>query len=241
MREYGFLREQAGQLCMGIAMIVCYSLSVSSVSAQEADIEGTVVLEHALTVPSGINFGRYQNITSVSRFEAADSTSDSILIWLEDKNTKAYYENPDTVLYVLDQINKRFKPRLMAIRIGDFVRIKNSDPLYHNVFSLSKTKKFDVGRRPPGDYEDVRFDKAGIVDVFCDIHSDMHAVIRVLPEYTVTMKKLRGSGSFQFKNVPEGEYRLIFFALGNRRERIDIKVAGSEKITLETIRLGRRL
>lgn len=220
-------------------IMLYFLISVTGLIAQnaDADIEGTVILEPSQTVSSGSPVGSYQSFHSHRAAGHADSTSGGILIWLEDKNQEAEYENTETNIQVLDQINKRFHPRLMAVKVGDFVRIKNSDPVYHNVFSLSRVKRFDVGRRSPKDFEDVYFDKTGTVDVFCDIHSDMHAVIRVLPEYTIEWKKMEGSGTFRFENVPEGEYVLHFYTMGDRNESMDIEVAGANKLTVGTIRL----
>lgn len=223
-------------LLKATAIMLYFLISVTDLTAQNTDIEGTVILESSQTVSAGSPVGSYQSFNSPAASQA-DSTSHGILIWLEDKNQEAEYENRETNIQVLDQINKRFYPRLMAVKVGEFVRIKNSDPVYHNVFSLSKVKRFDVGRRSPKDYEDVYFDKAGIVDVFCDIHSDMHAVIRVLPKYTLQWKKMEGSGTFRFENVPEGEYVLRFYTMGDRNESMDIEVAGENKLTVDTIRL----
>lgn len=229
--------QTKGMLLKATGIMLYFLIPVTGLIAQNADIEGTVILEPSQTVSSGFPIGSYQSFNSHSTAGHADSTSSGILIWLEDKNQEAEYDNTEINIQVLDQINKRFHPRLMAVKVGNFVRIKNSDPVYHNVFSLSKVKRFDVGRRSPKDYEDVYFDKTGIVDVFCDIHSDMHAVIRVLPKYTMQWIKMEGSGTFRFENVPEGEYVLHFYTMGERNESMDIEVSGANKLTVGTIRL----
>lgn len=221
--------------------LLSWLAAVSPVSAQEVLIEGTVELEPVQATTSNHISGYGHRTTFAGEQSETDVEASSILIWLEDKNSGTEYESTVDTVRVLDQVNRRFEPRFIAVRAGDFVRIKNSDPVYHNVFSLSKTKRFDVGRRSPKDYEDVVFKKAGVVDVFCDLHSNMHAVIRVLPEGTVTWKQLDGSGSFRFEKIPEGEYTLHFFALGNRAESIDLNAVGKAKITLGKIRLGTRL
>ncbi len=218
--------------------LFCCLFSLPTVSAQFVDIEGTVQLFKTQTKSSTSVMGGYQTNTLNARNDNADSSSDAILIWLVDKDNNSSYADEDTELQILDQVDKQFQPRLMAVKAGDSVRIKNSDPLYHNVFSLSKTKRFDVGRRSPQDYQDVTFDTAGVVDVFCDIHSNMHAVIRVLPKQTVAWQKLKGSGKFIFKNIPKGDYSLYFFALNEQTQSLDINAVDTENIVLETIRLG---
>lgn len=197
-------------------------------------------MEAAPAEPTQTSIGGYGTSTSGGS-QQTDTSSDDILIWIEagTPNSSSQVLQADSI-QVLDQVNKRFKPRLLAVRVGDSVRIKNSDPVYHNVFSLSGTKRFDVGRRSPRDFQDVLFDKAGVVDVFCDIHSNMHAVIRVLPQNTVAWKKLDSEGPFRFEGIPTGKYTLHFFALGDRSTRVDLRATESQTITLDTIRLGSR-
>lgn len=77
------------------------------------------------------------------------------------------------------QKDKQFVPTTLKIKVGDSVNFTNEDPFYHNVFSLSDTKNFDLGSFPKGQYKTVVFDKAGKVNVECAIHPDMHLVIEV--------------------------------------------------------------
>ena len=79
----------------------------------------------------------------------------------------------------MDQRNETFVPHVLAIVAGTTVDFPNSDQTYHNVFSLSKTRSFDLGRYAVGRSKSVRFDRPGIVRVFCDIHSHMSAFILV--------------------------------------------------------------
>jgi plastocyanin len=77
------------------------------------------------------------------------------------------------------QQDKQFVPVTLKIKVGDSVNFRNEDPFYHNVFSLSDTKNFDLGSFPKGKFKTVVFDKAGKVDVECAIHPDMHLTIEV--------------------------------------------------------------
>ena len=81
----------------------------------------------------------------------------------------------------------------------------NSDPTYHNVFSLSKTQRFDLGRYAAGRSKAVRFDQPGIVRVFCDIHSHMSAFILVFAHryFAVTDE----DGRYRIDNVPRKLFR----------------------------------
>ena len=186
--------------------------------------------------------GGYQSAYSRQSSRGAsssDSNTDSrVLIWLESANNDRKAPRSEPV--VLDQKNKRFQPRLIPIIAGETIRIQNSDPIYHNVFSLSETRKFDVGRRPRGDYKDVTFNSPGLVDVFCDIHSDMHAMIVVMPRTTAVWTTRNGSGEFTFQNLEAGSYEINIAALGfdSYSETITID-EDQQTVELSTIRLER--
>ncbi|WP_440903705.1 plastocyanin/azurin family copper-binding protein [Catenovulum sp. SX2] len=77
------------------------------------------------------------------------------------------------------QKNKEFTVEKITIKKGDTVKFVNLDPFFHNVFSLSDAKLFDLGSFPQNDSRDVVFEEAGTVDVECAIHPNMQMVIEV--------------------------------------------------------------
>lgn len=100
-----------------------------------------------------------------------------------------------------------FTPHVLPVVAGTWVEWPNNDEIFHNVFSLSDVKQFDLGlykNNPPE--KRVLFDKAGRVDVFCSIHANMHCVVLVLenPYFAVTDDR----GRFAITNVPAGTYQL---------------------------------
>jgi plastocyanin len=107
----------------------------------------------------------------------------------------------------LDQIDKTFVPSVLPIVVGTTVDFPNHDEIYHNVFSYSKAKRFDLGRYASEETRSVRFDKPGVVRVFCEIHSFMRAAIIVLPttHYTIVDE----SGTFELRDVPAGQYEVL--------------------------------
>jgi plastocyanin len=104
----------------------------------------------------------------------------------------------------MDQRNETFVPHVLAIVAGTTVDFPNDDRTYHNVFSLSKTKSFDLGRYATGHSKSIRFDRPGIVRVFCDIHSHMSAFILVFAHryFDVTDE----DGRYHIDGVPAGTY-----------------------------------
>lgn len=106
----------------------------------------------------------------------------------------------------LVQKNRRFNPSVIAIQVGEEVEFPNRDPFFHNVFSYSRSRKFDLGRYPAGETAFVRFPESGVVAIFCEIHYSMRAYVHVLdtPYFDVT----DGDRRFEIRDVEPGEYVL---------------------------------
>ena len=107
----------------------------------------------------------------------------------------------------MDQRDERFVPHVLAIVAGTWVDFPNDDKTYHNVFSLSKTQEFNLGRYAVGHSKAVRFENPGIVRVFCDIHSHMSAFILVFAHryFGVTDE----DGRYRIDGVPPGTYTVV--------------------------------
>ncbi len=110
------------------------------------------------------------------------------------------------VTAVLDQRNLRFNTGLIVVPVGSTVEFPNSDSIFHNVFSLSKTQPFDLGFYPRGQSRSIKFNHAGIVQVYCHIHANMYAAIVVTD--SPWFAKPGPDGGFSFQGVPPGHYRL---------------------------------
>lgn len=105
------------------------------------------------------------------------------------------------------QKDETFLPHVLPILKGSTVEFPNQDDIFHNVFSLSRPKTFDLPKYPSGESRSVTFPKAGVVNVFCHIHSDMNAVILVLDNpFFVTPGE---DGRFSLAGLPAGEYTLV--------------------------------
>jgi plastocyanin len=132
------------------------------------------------------------------------------------------FEDADLPRPVLDQRNQTFVPWVLAIPVGTTVDFPNSDPTFHNVFSLSKPRRFDLGRYPKGAVRSVRFDRPGVVRVFCEIHAHMNAYILVFAHrYFATTDD---AGRYRIPGVPPGRYRLVLWHDGREREVREVEV-----------------
>ena len=81
---------------------------------------------------------------------------------------------------VVDQKEKEFSAKAVEVQRGDTVRFVNSDPFFHNVFSMSPARPFDLGWYPRGQSRSVRFDEPGVVEVECAIHPNMRMQVKVV-------------------------------------------------------------
>lgn len=122
----------------------------------------------------------------------------------------------------LDQQSEAFVPYVLAIEVGTAVDFPNRDRTYHNVFSLSKPQRFDLGRYATGQSKSVRFERPGVVRVFCDIHSHMSAFILVFAHRFFATTD--ASGSYRIDNVPPGQYSLAVWTDGRVRETRPVRV-----------------
>jgi plastocyanin len=104
------------------------------------------------------------------------------------------------------QRDASFDPHVLPIAVGTVVRWPNEDDIFHNVFSMSEAKEFDLKLYKTEKVPEITFDKAGRVDVFCSIHSKMHCIVLVLPSRFFAKADRRGR--YAIRGVPAGTYRL---------------------------------
>ena len=126
----------------------------------------------------------------------------NVVVYLKDAPARP----PAATHAEIHQQNETFVPHVVAVPVGSVVDFPNDDPIYHNVFSLSKAKSFNLGRYPKGETRPVKFDKPGVVKVFCDIHSHMSATVIVFnhPWYAIPDE----NGRFELADLPPGDHEI---------------------------------
>lgn len=112
----------------------------------------------------------------------------------------------------MEQKNKSFHPHLLVVPLGSTVEFPNLDPFFHNVFSQFNGKRFDLGLYEAGSTRVVHFDHEGVSYIFCNIHSQMAAVIVTLrtPYFAIGTR----SGPLEIHDVPPGHYQMHVWAEG---------------------------
>ena len=149
------------------------------------------------------------------------------VVYLEEA-PQAAFETPPPGRARLDQRNETFVPYVLAVTVGSTVDFPNDDPIYHNVFSLSKPKRFDLGRYPRGQSRSVVFDRPGVVRVFCEIHSHMSAFILVFAHRYFALTD--AEGRYRIDGIPPGSYGLAVWNDGEVRARREVRVAGGADV-----------
>ena len=122
--------------------------------------------------------------------------------------------------FTLVQKNKMFSPHLLVVPVGSNVAFPNEDTFFHNVFSLFDGRRFDLGLYEAGSSRSVVFPREGVSYIFCNIHSEMSAVVIALA--TPLYGFADSDGVFHVKNVPDGDYDLHVWIEGQKQNSLDL-------------------
>jgi len=153
----------------------------------------------------------------------------NVLVWIKDAPRTTVAASVATELRQRDEM---FVPHVVAITTGSSVTFPNDDLLFHNVFSLSRAAAFDLGRYPKGDTRVRRFDKAGVVKVYCHLHSHMSAIIAVFDH--PWFAQVGEDGTFVIDRLPAGAYTLTGWheRAGNTDRPVTIEPGATTRIEL---------
>ena len=123
---------------------------------------------------------------------------------------------------------------MLVVPVGTKVSFRNEDPIFHNVFSLSKPNDFDTGLYKQGATYTQTFKRAGVVQVLCNIHSSMLGVIVVVD--TPYYAQADGAGAFTIKGVPPGDYQMTVWheaASKPTEQRLSVGAGGVRGLSLQ--------
>jgi len=152
------------------------------------------------------------------------------VVWLQPAAARAAARPP--AKFQMTTRGKTLVPHVLAIPVGSTVDFPNDDPISHNLFSLSSASTFDLGLYRRGAGKSHKFDAPGIVNVYCNVHPTMSAVIHVMP--TPYYAFADANGNYAIPNVPAGKYRLVAWNEqgGETAANVDVGPAGAANVAL---------
>lgn len=189
------------------------ALSVLGMTCSAQDISGTIIIKKRLTHRSvTASVSVYQRGTSVKLGKAADEDPiaferSRVVVYLEGSVAANSDAAAASGSVEIQQMNRQFVPDLAVVPVGATVSFPNMDPIFHDVYSLSKSKSFDLGAYDKGQTRRVSFTKPGIVEVYCHLHPNMAATIVVMGNRYYAQPDR--NGQYHISNVPPGHYTLV--------------------------------
>lgn len=206
---------------------------LASFALQAGSVDGLIVIKRKLTkrnvTPSA---SIYQRGTAVP-LGANDADDDPlsfersrVVVYIEGRGTSS----KSATVATLEQKDRRFVPDLLVVPAGSTISFPNQDPIFHNVFSLSKAKTFDLGYYPKDQSRKVVVSEPGIVFVNCHLHPNMAASIVVTPNGWAT--RAGRDGHFNIPDVAPGKYEVVAWhkAAGFFRQTVQVGAGGSSSV-----------
>jgi plastocyanin len=201
-----------------------FSLLILTVSLTAGTLQGQIVIEGTVQLPKpSFDRGLDQRYTASPDVAMAPTNPPAAVVYLEGDFRSVQSGAPKTPAQVA-QKNIAFAPDLLPVLVGTAVEFPNMDDTYHNVFSYSKIKRFDLGRyRKNEKPTTIVFDKPGAVTIHCEIHERMRGTILVLE--TPYFQKTDTAGRYRLEHLPAGSYVLKAWVAGDdvRQRPVELK------------------
>jgi plastocyanin len=225
---------------MATRILMALSAACFSGIAAAADISGTVLIERKLTRPS------------VTASAPAYQRGVAVPLNPKPEENPLAFERSHVVIYIdgagsssgpvgglnrrtveIQQQDRQFSPDLVVVPVGSTVSFPNLDAIFHNIFSLSKPRSFDLGNYPKGETRTVTFPVPGVVFVYCHLHPNMSATIMVSP--TPWCVRASADGGFILPAVPPGKYTVVAWhkAAGFVRKSVIVTENGAPPLTFD--------
>jgi plastocyanin len=131
---------------------------------------------------------------------------------------------------VMDQKLRVYLPHVLVVMRGQSVLFPNSDLVRHNVFSPSKTHRFNLGIYAPSQSKKEVFEDPGLVSLLCNVHPEMSAFILVVE--TPWHVLVGSDGSYRLEDVPPGHYTVVAWHEGMPEQRQDVELKGNLTLNL---------
>jgi plastocyanin len=213
---------------------ILFAIAASAAGSHAESLSGTILIQKKLTrrnVTAEVPVYQRGPAVKLGKDEEQDPIAyerSRVVIYLEGSGPIANeVAGRDPVQ--IEQVDRRFQPDLVAVPVGSTVSFPNMDPIFHNIFSLSKTKSFDLGSYDKGETRKVAFSKAGIVDVYCHLHPNMEATVVVTPNRWYARSDR--SGLYRIEDVPPGQYTVVAWHKAAGFFRKSIVVAAGQDAT----------
>ena len=175
---------------------------------------------------SAANLGTVEGKIRVTKNGKAKSGHGNVVVYLEGVPAGAAVERK----HAIRQKDKQFAPRVSVVVKGTTVDFPNEDKIFHNVFSLSRPARFDLGLYKSGASKSVQMKRAGVVDVYCNIHPEMSSRVLVVP--TTFFTTTDASGKFRIDGVPAGTYPIVAWQAYGTEQRGQVKIEPGKAATV---------
>jgi plastocyanin len=196
---------------------------VPGYSFAQATIEGRVELPK--TSAASVMIKRYEIVTNGGVLATKPPLA---VVYLEG----SFPKKNSAVEKQMVQRDLNFVPALLPVQTGTKVAFPNLDDTYHNIFSFSPAKRFDLGRYRPDErpIPSVVFDTPGLVTIRCDIHEHMRGLILVLdtPHFVLT----DADGRFRLSGLPPGRHKLKAWLSSRATLERSVELSGGSTLSV---------
>lgn len=191
------------------------------------NVNRIAVVFAGLIVFASVSMANAGSVSGKARVAGKESAA-NIVVYLE--GVQGTFKLPEKRPEV-NHINLQFEPPVSAVLRGTTMDFPNSDSVFHSAFSISPSNPFDLGLYQKGREKFVLFKNPGVVELFCHIHSHMHAFVLVLdnPYFSVT----NAAGEFALANVPDGDYTIKAWANPTTVMTKTVSVAGNRTVNMD--------